>query len=78
MKEQKMVLTEADKKKINAMTGNLYEMADNIRKGHVELNAAREFNITARNIQGQYKILYANEILAQGTEMRAIRLKEAV
>ena len=73
-----MVLSENEKKKINAMTGNLYEMADDIRKGHVKLNTAREFNITARNIQGQYKILFANELLAQGTELQSKRLKEAV
>ena len=57
-----MILTELEKKKINKMTGELYELATDIRKGHVELNSAREYNITARNIQNQYKVLFTNEL----------------
>lgn len=72
-----MVLTETEKKKINKMTGELYELAAEIRQGHIELNRAREINITVRNIQNQYKILLANEILAQTAEKQPKRLKEA-
>ena len=74
-----MILTEAEKKKINQMTGELYGLAADIRQGHVELNRAREFNITVRNIQNQYKVLFANEILAQSTERQPKQqLKEAI
>lgn len=73
-----MILTEVEKKKINNMTGKLYELADDIRKGRVELNSAREFNITARNIQNQYKVLYANEMLALGAGRQLKTLKDAV
>ena len=72
-----MILTELEKKKINKMTGELYELATDIRKGHVELNSAREYNITARNIQNQYKVLFTNELLARMTG-RQLKLKEAV
>ena len=73
-----MVLTEVEKNKINKMTGELYELAADIRQGHVELNRAREFNITVRNIQNQYKVLLANEILAQTSEKQPKRLRKAV
>lgn len=73
-----MLLTEVEKKKINKMTTELYELAVEIRQGHIELNRAREFNITVRNIQNQYKVLLANEMLAQSTERQPKRLKKAV
>ncbi len=73
-----MILNKIEIQRINKMTSDLYELADNIRKGHVELNRAREQNITARNIQNQYKILFANEILAQTAEKQPKRLREAV
>lgn len=71
-----MVLTETEKKKIDKMTGELYGLAADIRQGHVELNRAREFNITVRNIQNQYKVLLANEMLAQSTERQPKKLEE--
>ncbi len=73
-----MILTEDEKKKINKMTGELYGLAADIRQGHIELNRAREFNITARNIQNQYKVLFTNEMLAQSAELQPKRLKKAV
>ena len=64
----KNVLTDSDVKKIDGMTKDLYELAQGIRSGHVELNRAREFNVTARNIQNQYKIKLAAEILAHNVQ----------
>ena len=60
------------------MSGELYDLAAEIRQGHIELNRAREFNITVRNIQNQYKVLLANEILAQTTAKQPKGLRKAM